>query len=100
MSRAARAYATLSQRLHQVVALPPLGGYRGFGCPNTTTFERWQQHRRNGGTVETFTVGYTLNDIWNRRPNGANRHHLDGHTNRGPRDVRDSCLSPVEGVDA
>jgi hypothetical protein len=63
-----------------------------FNCPNTTTFTRWQEHCRNGGTAETFTIGYTLNDIWNyfwnRRPNGADRHHPDGRSDRGRRRVQ------------
>jgi pyruvate-formate lyase-activating enzyme len=43
-----------------------------YDCPQTTLWERWQQHRTRGGTWESFDVGYTTNDsfhyFFERRP--------------------------------
>ena len=43
-----------------------------FDCPNTIIYENWKRHRGAGGTLDSFDVGYTMNDVvnyfWNRRP--------------------------------
>jgi pyruvate-formate lyase-activating enzyme len=45
-----------------------------FNCPNTLTHEAWLKHRIEGGTRDSFRIGYGTNDVWNyfwnRRPPG------------------------------
>ncbi|HSP96982.1 MAG TPA: hypothetical protein VL049_07020, partial [Candidatus Dormibacteraeota bacterium] len=43
-----------------------------FGCPVTVNWERFEAHKRAGGTKATFRPDYTANDcanyFWSRRP--------------------------------
>lgn len=49
-------------------------------CPNTVAWDRWRRHEAQGGTTETFALGYGTNDAWNyfwrRVPKDPARSHL------------------------
>lgn len=34
-------------------------------CPNTVTWDRWNAHKRAGGTTDDFDLGYNTHDAWN-----------------------------------